>query len=344
MPTATSTFVQEIVNVIKRFKFEELELSVAPVFPEISWNNIRSELIKHHKNFTSYNVAEVIKMVVIEKKVTEKILRERLSTLRLVDISWHSNKKMWYGYILIGSDKTVNYFINREIQNNMQDNFDSLNMKINVKIYTHNDITYMSLTATKYKNKKGKENRRAISHVFALFMGQKYFFSTKKTISSDILNAVVRSLGYKNSKRFKLMGRDLKSLSKLCWKRKEGTMNSENINKTVVYEDGVLDIKKTGIDFTQQKQRVKYAEKCFGDNPPTLEVLVVNGPSMPLSHEGVSKELPNENMQIAWEFRSHNIVACLTKLIERRILVTPVPHYISNLMTLGRNVLTLKKD
>lgn len=35
-----------------------------PIFPEISWDNVRSELIKHHKNFTSANVGQVIKMII----------------------------------------------------------------------------------------------------------------------------------------------------------------------------------------------------------------------------------------------------------------------------------------
>lgn len=35
-----------------------------PIFPEISWDNVRSELIKYHKNFTSANVGQVIKMII----------------------------------------------------------------------------------------------------------------------------------------------------------------------------------------------------------------------------------------------------------------------------------------
>ncbi|XP_043524381.1 uncharacterized protein LOC122536242 isoform X2 [Frieseomelitta varia] len=339
---ATLTSVQqEIINIIKRFKFEELELSIMPIFPEISWDNVRSELIKHHKNFTSANVGQVIKMIITQKGLKEKILTDRLLSLHLIDISWHSNKKMWYGYTLTGSNKSANYLINREIQNNMIDNLNSLNIKINLKIYTHNNITYVSLVETK-RNKKNK-----VQHTMffcALFMGQKYFFSTKKNIPSDILNAITRSLGYEDVKRLKVMGRDLKSLSVLCWKRKEGAMNAQNINKTLIYEDDTPDRKKTGVDFTQQKQRKKYARACFGDNPPILEVVVVNGPTRPISHEDISKKLPNINIQATWEFRSQNIAAFLSKLIERRILVTPVPHYISNLMILGKNELTLKSD
>ncbi|KOX79813.1 hypothetical protein WN51_11424, partial [Melipona quadrifasciata] len=332
---------QEIVNIIKRFKFEELELSIMPIFPEVSWDNVRSELIKHHKNFTSANVGQVIKMIIIQKGLKQQILTDRLLSLYLIDTSWHSNKKMWYGYTLIGSNKSVNYFINREIQNNMIDNLNSLNIKINLKIYTHNDITYVSLVETK-KNKKSKVQRTMF--FCALFMGQKYFFSTKKNIPSDILNAIAKSLGYANVKRLELIGKDLKSLSILCWRRKERAMNSQNINETLIYEDDTPDRKKTGVDFTQQKQRKKYAEACFGDDPPILEVVVVNGPTRPISHEDISNKLPNTNIQATWEFRSQNIAAFLSKLIERRILVTPVPHYISNLMILGKNELTFKND
>ncbi|KAG6794904.1 hypothetical protein HZU73_09353 [Apis mellifera caucasica] len=341
MPARYPSVQQMIVNVIKRFKFEDLESSVMPIFPELSWTDVRSKLVKNHKNFTSVNVAQIIKIVITEAKLQKKILRDRLSILQLIDISWHSNKKVWYGYTLIGPTKATNYIINREVQNIIQDHFDSLDMKINVKINAHNGIIYVSLTES--KTKKGKI-QYTIPIFFALFVGQKYFFSTKKQISSEILEGIVKSLGYTDSRRFKLMGRDLKSLSELCWKKKEGTINSENINKILIFKDGSPDKKETGIDFTQQKQRKKYAEACFGDNPPILEVLVVNGHSIPLSHKDILAKLPNENIGATWEFRSHNIVACLTKLIERRILITPVPYYISNLLTLGKNELILKND
>lgn len=53
-----------IVNVIKRFKFEDLESSVMPIFPELSWTDVRSKLVKNHKNFTSVNVAQIVKIVI----------------------------------------------------------------------------------------------------------------------------------------------------------------------------------------------------------------------------------------------------------------------------------------
>ncbi|XP_017765027.1 PREDICTED: uncharacterized protein LOC108554324, partial [Eufriesea mexicana] len=332
---------QKIINIIKRFKFEDLELSVMPIFPETSWANIRSNLVKYNEKFSSSNVAQLIKIAITEEKLGHKILRDRFLTLQLIDISWHSNRRMWYGYILIGSNKSASYLTNKEFQKNMQGYFDSMHMKINVKINTHHGIIYVSLI--KKRDKRNKV-RTEVPHFFALFIGQKYFFSTNKNVSFNILDGIAKSLGFEGSKRFKLMGKDIKSLSELCWRKKEGTINYKNINKNLVFKDGAPDRKETGISFTQQKQRRRYAEKCFGDNPPTLEVLVINRPGISLSQKDVTIKLPNENIHVTWEFRSRNIATCLTKLIERRILNPPVPYYISNLMMLGKNEFTLQNN
>ncbi|CAK9807472.1 hypothetical protein ANTQUA_LOCUS5213 [Anthophora quadrimaculata] len=335
--TATISFIQhEIVKLIKRFKFEELETSIMPIFPEVSWNNIRSELVKTHSKFTSANVAQLIKIAMIEAKLDLKVLRDRWSTLQLIDTSWHSKRKVWCGYSLIGSNKSTNYFISRKVQSQIQNYFNCSNMKVTVKVNTHNGITY----ACVIDDSRGIKKRR--SYFFALFMDQKYIFCPKGNFLSAVLNGIVKSLGYKNCKRFKLMGRDLESLNRLCWQKKEGAISSENINQTLMYKDVSPERRKTGVDFTQQKHRKRYMEKCFGEDPPTLELLVINGPSMPV--KSASTKLPNENIRATWEFRSHNIATYLTKLIERRILITPVPYYISNLMILGKNELTLQRD
>ncbi|KOC59189.1 hypothetical protein WH47_11265, partial [Habropoda laboriosa] len=336
---STTAFIQqEIVKIIKRFKFEELETSIMPIFPEISWSNVRYELVKSRSKFSSANVAQLIKIATTEANVQAKVLKDRLSTLQLIDVSWHSKRKIWCAYTLIGFNKSANYITNRELRNEIQNYLDSLDIKVNVKLNTHNGITYISVTKEKYGIKKRE------TFFFALFMDQKYLFCPKNNVSSNILSGIVRSLGYKDFKRFKLEGKDLESLSKLCWQKKEGAINLENINQTFVYKDAAPEKRKAGIDFTQQKQRKRYMEKCFGANSPTLELLVINAPSMPVIDKDVSTNLSNENIRATWEFRSQNIATYLTKLVERRILITPVPDYISNLMILGKNRLTLQRD
>lgn len=51
-----------------------------------------------------------------------------------------------------------------------------------------------------------------------------------------------------------------------------------------------------GIDYTQNKQRKSYAEKCFSKDPPTLELLVINGPEESIKHEAVASTLSNDNI------------------------------------------------
>lgn len=60
---ASRLIKHQLISVIKRFKFDELESSVIPIFPEISWSDVRSKLIKNHKRFTVNNAARVIEEI-----------------------------------------------------------------------------------------------------------------------------------------------------------------------------------------------------------------------------------------------------------------------------------------
>ncbi|XP_017886455.1 uncharacterized protein LOC108628796 [Ceratina calcarata] len=343
MPVAKLKVQQQIANIIKRFKFDELETSVMTTFPEISWTDLKSALVKHRRAFISTNVALVFRQLISEAKIEDKVLCDRLLTLQLIDISWHSKKSIWYCYTFTDSNRSSSYLTSTQIQTNMQDYFDSLNIATDIRINVHNDITYISLM-----EKVSTSRKRKLQHVrpiyVAFFMDQKYFFSTHKHLSSDILNAVAKGVGFDNPKRLKLSGRVLQSLNQLCWNKKEGAVNSENVTEDLTYIENEPDIRDTGVDFTQQNARENYTKRCFSDNPPNLEKLVCTGLEIPFSHESIAMELAGEEISVKWEFRSRDIATWLSKLIERRVLVTPVPHYISNLMTLGRNELTLARD
>lgn len=56
---------QSLLNsAIQKFKFEELESTVLPEFPEITWNQIRAYLIKNHESFTTVNVLKIINRLI----------------------------------------------------------------------------------------------------------------------------------------------------------------------------------------------------------------------------------------------------------------------------------------
>lgn len=61
--TASRLIKHQLINVIKKFKFEELENSVIPIFPEVSWSHVKTKLIKNHKTFTVNNATRIIEEI-----------------------------------------------------------------------------------------------------------------------------------------------------------------------------------------------------------------------------------------------------------------------------------------
>lgn len=55
---------RQITRVIKHFKFEELETSVVPLFPETSWKKIKLDLIENQQRLSVLNVAKIIEKVI----------------------------------------------------------------------------------------------------------------------------------------------------------------------------------------------------------------------------------------------------------------------------------------
>lgn len=53
-----------------------------------------------------------------------------------------------------------------------------------------------------------------------------------------------------------------------------------------------------GTDYTQSKQRKKYAEQCFGKDPPILEKLVIKGPEESIKHDSIASKLPTNNIRM----------------------------------------------
>ncbi|TGZ53112.1 uncharacterized protein [Temnothorax longispinosus] len=340
--SSTLLIKRQLAYVIKRFKFEELEGAVMPVFPEISWTRVRSKLIKNHKNFTVSNVVRVIEQVVDKANLRENDLRDRLATLEVIDVSRHDKRKVWYGYEMTGLNEASKYVEIQEIQENIKEEFHSNNLDTDVRAVMYNNIIFIYVKEE--EKRKKKRGQRIMPTFFALFLGHKYFFCSKKNVPIDYVKVMAVSLGYSNSKRIKLMGKDLRSLIKLLWIKQQGALRAEDISQPPVYQPSNSTVSNNGVDYTQNKQRKKYAERCFGNDPPTLEMLVIKGPEESIKHDTVASKLPDDSIRMNWEFRSRNIARFLIALVEKRAFTLPLPDYVSNLMTVGKNELTLRTD
>lgn len=102
---------------------------------------------------------------------------------------------------------------------------------MNVKAIIHDDVTFVCIK----ENIKRRTLRTTVPTSFALFLGQRYFFCTKINISPSFLKVMATILGYKDSERIKLMGKDLRSLMKLLWIKQQGILHTGNLNQPPVY-------------------------------------------------------------------------------------------------------------
>ncbi|XP_015187417.1 PREDICTED: uncharacterized protein LOC107072181 isoform X3 [Polistes dominula] len=251
MPTVSETLIKHrIKNVIRRFKFQELEDAVLPVFPETTWKRLRSQLVKQHEQFITANVVCVLEKIMNDNNLKEKELERRLMRLELID------KKVLQGFV----------------------------------------------------------------------------------------DAITQSMGYNKNKSLDLNGRNLMSLMRLLRIRKQGAVSLLDIMNKPMYKNAKPIIRKTGIDFTQERQRRKFLENRFGVDPPTLDTLVIKEANTSIYDREIASRLPNNTIKIGWQFRSENIAIFLINLFERGILLPPLPSYISNLMFMGRNTLTLEES
>ncbi|KYM81789.1 PREDICTED: uncharacterized protein LOC105624928 [Atta cephalotes] len=332
---SSATLVKrQLTNVINRFKFEELESAVIPVFPETSWARVRSKLIKNHKNFTVLNVTYIIRDILNNANLNLRDLHDRLTTLEVTDVSRHNHKKIWYGYKLLGLNRELRHLDRQEIQEGIEEEFHSKGLDMNIKAIMYDNIMFISV--------KEKKKKNITPTYFALFFGQKYFFCSKKNVSIEYIKVIASNLGYNNGKSIKLMGRDLKSLIKLLWIKQQNVLQAEDISQPPVYQPSEPVVSNNGVDYTQSKHRKKYAEQCFGKDPPILEKLIIKGSEESIKHDSIASKLPNNTIRMNWEFRSRNMGKFLTALVERRVFMPPLPEYIANFMIMGKNELTLQ--
>lgn len=156
----------------------------------------------------------------------------------LSDISRHDKRKIWYAYELQGSSEALRQPEGHELQENIKERFHVADLDMIVKVVTYNNVMfiYVKEEEEEKKRKRKRQKKRSTPIFFALFLEHKYFFCSKKMVPLYYVEVIANSLGYKNGKPIKLMGRDLRSLIKLLWNKQQGVLHTESINQPLVYQ------------------------------------------------------------------------------------------------------------
>ncbi|XP_034948185.1 uncharacterized protein [Chelonus insularis] len=335
MPPSAVNITSQLISAIKKFKFHELESIVLPLFPETTWHEIQHKLIKKHEAFTTTNVVKIIVQLINEKEIIERELRKRLTILEVTEVSRHSNRKIWYGYELKQKKNGASCCTLEDIRNSIERNLNMLQLKMEINLITHESVTYLSM-------REKKASHRILPIFMALLFDLGYFFCSKKSVTKEFLHVITESSGYTSYKKLSLSGRDIKSLVKILHLKKQGVITSNVLCNPADFQEAEALIRDNGIDFRQHKQRKEYLQQCFGNEPPILEVLAVNKSNTQWADDDISKKLSDINFNMQWEFKSHNITNFLVQLTEKRLLSNPLPNYITNFLSSGKNELNLK--
>ncbi|OXU21211.1 hypothetical protein TSAR_010430, partial [Trichomalopsis sarcophagae] len=337
--TVSLNVKSRISNVIKKFKFEDLESAVLPCFPELSWEQIKAKLVKNHESLTTPHALRIIEEEIAKKKLSESILKTRLATLEVIDVSRHYKRKVWYTYEFKSRNENRDNpetMSLEEIEDKIMQSFDVYQMEMEVQAIEHEDIVFLSI--------KDKPTKKKIKNIlptyFSLIMNENFFFCSKKLVMKNILMAVVEGMGYKNCKLVKLTGRDIPSLVQMLLTKKE----NGTVKAPLPFRPAAPVSTSLGLDFTQHKQREEYVDKCFGENPPTFEVLKVKSLDQKWIDEEAAEKLPDEVIFTGVEFRSQSIPNFLKNLVTQKVLTTPLPCYAANILQLGRNDFTVKEN
>ncbi|KAK0092839.1 hypothetical protein PV326_000469 [Microctonus aethiopoides] len=209
-------------------------------------------------------------------------------------------------------------------------------LEVIVKLVTYDGITFVSI--------RDKKSIRTMPLFFALFLEQGYFFSSRKSTTKEFLHVITESTGYNNYKQLKLTGKYLKSLIKILQIKKQGASHAKKLYNYQEYKEAPPIIKNTGIDFRQHQQRKKHVRQFLSDEKLKIETLVVKNSQIPWADKDIASKLPNVRINMEWQFRSHDIVGFLSELVEKRVIVTPLPGYVKKLLENGKNELTIKNS
>ncbi|XP_023246911.1 uncharacterized protein LOC106642425 isoform X2 [Copidosoma floridanum] len=337
MPVALSV-KHQISAIIRRFKFEELEDAVLPVFPEVSWTDIKSRLVKDHESLTTLHALKIIEQIIKEFGVAEKELIDRLAMLEITDVSRHYRRKTWYCHEFKGTS-VVSHLTFDELSERIKSSFNNHHMKVDVQILLHNDIIFLSI---KDRPKK-KQTTKILPTYFSWMSNENFFFCSKRIVLKSVLIALTDSMGYQSCRLIKLMGKDIPSLIKMLLDRKAASSKGNIVKPPLRFQQTNPTLTSLGLDFTQHKQRMKYAENCFGYEPPTFEQLRIKSSDQHWKNREDKVQLPDDVIYTGIEFQSTSIPSFLKNLVIQRILVAPLPCYAANILTLARNDLTLKE-
>ncbi|XP_014286898.1 uncharacterized protein [Halyomorpha halys] len=332
--------LDQLFRFLKKFRAEELPEVLENAFYRNFWKDIKNFALKRKINLTnSRNVVMICYNLYKAQEPTNADIQKVLWYLQFSDVLCHSNV-IWKCAALvdrIGQFPSDLEDLKRKITQSYRCEARDVEMVMTLK----EDLIWLMVIEKKI-TKKGIKFGKPFFVVINVSLDKQYVFfcpAFKNDSSNEVNHLMLISiaLGYEKYREVSFEGKDVKSLFGMI-KRHKTEQNQIAVfqPKKVLMEDNIL-------DFTQGRARLNYANQVLPPGLTNLSEFTVHSRiewrgDMPLCR----RCLGFTELRIRTKGRSSSVETVLRELIALGFVSIPVPHYITRLPYLNRNVVQIK--
>lgn len=322
---------KKLFSLFCRFRPQELPEVIDDIFGEVAWEEIKNAGIRQKINLlNSRNLASLCLKVVQNDETTTQDIQKWLWYLMFCDVRLHKNVS-WDCAVLLDEVEAF------------PDNFDDLHRGIlrayrsearNTEIITklQDNIVWIMLIE-KIITKKGIKHGKPFFAAFDVDSKKKYlFYSPKINKEPDHVSLLGKALGYDSYHKINFQGNDIRTMLQMIKRHERPSNEVVSYQPERYFMDGGV------IDFTQGRERSKYAESILPPGSTNLRKFTVISTSVWRS------SLITTQMTIDVKGRNSSVEDVLRALIAQNLITLPVPEYIRRLPSLDRNIIKIKMD
>ncbi|CAH1395976.1 unnamed protein product [Nezara viridula] len=334
--------LDKVLCLLKKFRAEELPKVLESAFGSNFWKDIKDFALNRKISLSnSRNVAMICLNIYKAQEPTTADIQKVLWYLNFFDVSCHSTVTWKCALLLDRIDKfpTDLEDLRRKIIQSYRCEARDVEMILTLK----EDLIWLMVIEKKI-TKKGIKFGKPFFVVINISLDKQYIFfhpGFENDSSNDVnhLMLISMALGYEKYREVSFEGKDVKSLFEMI--KRHNTQQ----NQIAVFQPKKVLMEENVMDFTQGKDRSNYAENVLPPGLTNLSEFTVHSRiewrgDMPLCR----RCLVVTQLRIRTKGRSSSVETVLRELIALGLVSIPVPHYISRLPYLNRNVVQIKSS
>ncbi|RZF43875.1 hypothetical protein LSTR_LSTR007211 [Laodelphax striatellus] len=316
---------EKLDKLLSKLKITKLINEFLPLFPSISWINVKKKLEK--RKLPLKCTGKIIVQALKDKN--DETFGKIANRAFLLDTILKRTQK-WNTWLMYDKKTTSTIIDLAKLEKQVMQ---SIRIeKLNADLYTleRDNIFYFMV-----KMRSLRKNRGVVLSQPSIFAVSKenlpYVFVMNK-LPSEKLKMFVTGNGYDSFKSYGLTGKSVDALISIL----KNKCDPSDLPLEIPFKPEIIKTSSSNI-YLQDKGRDNYASQHFDENTPCVEELVVKG-----APEFQGKTNFNGKFRTSMTIKSKNIAETMRLFAQIGIIQPPFPYYLQKCFKLGRNNLKLK--